>query len=284
MAVSTTSATTSSITESTFTQMSTMDIVYVTVTTVSSSLSVIGCIVIIGAHVAYRMLRTTGRAMLVQLSIADMLTALGNILGVLWDSAMLNRSKVYCSIQSAWTIFSSNASFFWTVAIALTLCWAIISNRPTTADRYWAIFMIVCWGVPALVTVIALSCDVLGYDPNLHQASWCWIDPEADNSLFWTFFTGKAWELSACLLTVVLYSAIKISLFRHRAKNKAIASNRKSRRDVIHEANVKLTFVPLVFIMLRIWGTVRFLIGFIDHQYASSSEAFWVVPLQPWAL
>ena len=64
--------------------MSTMDIVYVTVTTVSSLLSVSGCLVIIGAHVVYRMLRTTGRAMLVQLSIADMFTALGNILGVAW--------------------------------------------------------------------------------------------------------------------------------------------------------------------------------------------------------
>ena len=71
--------------------------------------------------------------------------------------------------------------------------------------------------ISVLVTIVALSCDVLGYDPNLHQASWCWIDPEAPNPLFWTFFTGKAWELSASVLTLGLYSAIKLHLFRHKA-------------------------------------------------------------------
>ena len=70
--------------------------------------------------------------------------------------------------------------------------------------------------ISVLVTIVALSCDVLGYDPNLHQASWCWIDPEAPNPLFWTFFTGKAWELTASVLTLGLYSAIKLHLFRHK--------------------------------------------------------------------
>nr|KAG5705924.1 hypothetical protein BaRGS_010814 [Batillaria attramentaria] len=144
----------------------------------------------------------------------------------------------YCYIQSAWTIFSSIASFLWVVAIGLSLCWAIISNKPTIVDRYWILFMIICWGLPS-------------YDPDLHQASWCWIDPDTKHMLFWTFWTGKAWELSAYCLTVVLYSAVKIALIRHEHNNVA-TSRRQSRRDVIQEANVKLTFVPLVFIVMRV--------------------------------
>ncbi|KAL8570827.1 hypothetical protein ACOMHN_006976 [Nucella lapillus] len=272
--------------------MTSMDIIYVTLTTVSSSLSIVGSIVIIGTHIAYRNLRTTGRAMLVQLSVADMLTALGNLLGVLWylfrDSGILNHSMAYCVTQSAWTIFSSIASFLWTVAIAVTMCVAIVRHRPSTADRNWKVFVFVCWGLPAVVTVIALSCGVLGYDSHLNQASWCWIDPGADHPLFWTFFTGKAWELVAFLVTLVLFSAIRISLIRHKAKTRAALSSSKrgssssnrSRRDVIHDANVKLTFVPFVFIVLRVWGTVRFLLAFTDHDYASSSAASWIVPLQ----
>ncbi|XP_076465788.1 G-protein coupled receptor 157-like [Babylonia areolata] len=265
--------------------MTSVDVMYVAVTTVSSSLSVVGCCVIIGAHAAFRKLRTTGRAMLVQLSVADMLTAVGNLLGVLWylfrDSRVLNRSMAYCVTQSAWTIFSSIASFMWTMAIAVAMCVAIVSHRPTTADRYWTLFLIVCWGLPAVVTTTALSCRVLGYDPHLHQASWCWIDSGAEHPLFWTFFTGKAWELMASLLTLTLFSAIRVSLFRHKTQNQALSSKHgKCHRDVIHDANVKLAFVPFVFIISRIWGTIRFLLGFFDFEYASSPSASWIAPLQ----
>ncbi|KAK7496021.1 hypothetical protein BaRGS_00012722 [Batillaria attramentaria] len=231
--------------------MSSMDIAFVTVTATTSILSVLGCVVIIGVHIAYKSLRTTGRSMLVQLSIADLQLALGNLMGVFWYLFSV-RSMAYCYIQSAWTIFSSIASFLWVVAIAV-------------------------------VTVTALACQVLGYDPDLHQASWCWIDPDTKHMLFWTFWTGKAWELSAYCLTVVLYSAVKIALIRHEVTpvhNNVATSRRQSRRDVIQEANVKLTFVPLVFIVMRVWGTIRFLLGVFDHEYASSPEASWIVPLQ----
>ena len=58
--------------------------------------------------------------------------------------------------------------------------------------------------------------DVLGYDPQITQASWCWIDPKTPNMAVWNFMTGKAWELLAYFLTVVFYTAVRISLLRHK--------------------------------------------------------------------
>ena len=46
------------------------------------------------------------------------------------------------------------------------------------------------------------------------------------------------------------------------------------------EANRKLTFVPAVFIAMRIWGTVRFLVGAHLHQYVNGTAMAWIVPLQ----
>lgn len=64
--------------------MSTMDIVFVTVVSVTAILSIPSCVIIVVMYVTIRSMRTTGRAMLVQLTIADFLTASGNLLGVMW--------------------------------------------------------------------------------------------------------------------------------------------------------------------------------------------------------
>jgi len=58
--------------------------VYVLVTTLTSSLSMVGCALLVGADAAFRDLRTAGRRLLTWLSVADCLTAAGNLLGVTW--------------------------------------------------------------------------------------------------------------------------------------------------------------------------------------------------------
>nr|KAG5705927.1 hypothetical protein BaRGS_010817 [Batillaria attramentaria] len=64
--------------------MSTMDLVFVIVVSVTSFLSIPSCVIIVVMYMAIKSLRTTGRAMLVQLTIADLLTAIGNLMGVMW--------------------------------------------------------------------------------------------------------------------------------------------------------------------------------------------------------
>lgn len=67
--------------------------------------------------------------------------------------------------------------------------------------------------LPGLVAVVTLSLGVIGYDKNI--ASWCWIDPDTPAILFWQFFTGKAWEMSTYLLTIIMYSVVRGFLFKH---------------------------------------------------------------------
>lgn len=67
--------------------------------------------------------------------------------------------------------------------------------------------------LPGLVAVVTLSLGVIGYDQNI--ASWCWIDPDTPAILFWQFFTGKAWEMSSYLLTIIMYSVVRGFLFKH---------------------------------------------------------------------
>ena len=68
--------------------------------------------------------------------------------------------------------------------------------------------------LPGVIVIVALSLDVLGTDTTLTSASWCWINPNADNTLLWQFVTGKAFEIVAYLTTVVLYLSVKIHIKR----------------------------------------------------------------------
>ena len=61
-----------------------LNYVYVLLTTIMSSLSILGCTLLVATDVAFRDLRSAGRRLLSWLSVADCLTAVGNLLGVTW--------------------------------------------------------------------------------------------------------------------------------------------------------------------------------------------------------
>ena len=62
-------------------------------------------------------------------------------------------------------------------------------------------------------------------------------------------------------------------------ENPSTRINRSS-SVMIDQANMTLTFVPLVFICLRIWGTLRFLINTFDPDQELSEYFSWLAPLQ----
>ncbi len=63
-----------------------------------------------------------------------------------------------------------------------------------------------------------------------------------------------------------------------------VGSNATTRRSrvLIDRANRTLTFVPLVFICLRVWGTLRFLINTADPHHELDEYFAWLAPLQVW--
>ncbi|CAG2206704.1 GPR157 [Mytilus edulis] len=160
------------------------------------------------------------------------------------------RLLVYLSLMDALTAFGN----------ILGVIWLIHRDSPVIHKSM----------AYSTITIIALSTNVLGYDTTLDQPSWCWIDPRVPHALFWQFFTGKFWEICTYIATIVLYSMSKTTLTKAK----------KTRKAALQEANLKLTFVPVVFIVFRFWGTLRFLLGFFAHDYASSGDSRWIAILQ----
>lgn len=95
---------------------------------------------------------SNGRKILIYLSIADFLTAFGNIMGITWYQVKENLQElgynVMCKFHASLTIFSSSASYFWTVSMTVYLYVCIVLRKQQSGDKLMIAFHLFCWIVP----------------------------------------------------------------------------------------------------------------------------------------
>ncbi|KAL7976219.1 hypothetical protein Chor_008316 [Crotalus horridus] len=206
----------------------------------SCALSVLGCCLLLGTQARWPELRTRPRQLLSCLSVADLLSAASYAYGVLKD---FEASSWDCVAQGALSTFANTSSFFWTVAIALDLYFAIVRGSPGSASLL-SFFHLVSWGVPLGITAAAVALKKIGYDASDVSVGWCWIDINAEDRLLWMLLAGKLWEILAYHTALSEYRPI---LSRAPSSHPGAASG----------ADKKLTLIPIVFIFLRVWSTIR---------------------------
>uniref|UniRef100_A0A8C0VDC8 G protein-coupled receptor 157 n=1 Tax=Cyanistes caeruleus TaxID=156563 RepID=A0A8C0VDC8_CYACU len=172
---------------------------------VSCCLSCAGSVLLLCSQARWPELRTRPRQLLLQLSLADLLSALSYFYGVLRD---FERSSWDCVLQGALSTFANTSSFFWTMAIALYLYLSIVRGSPAGEALLWC-FHAVSWGVPLAITVAAVALKKIGYDASNVSVGWCWVDLDAEDRLLWMLLTGKVWEILAYVTLPVLYILIR---------------------------------------------------------------------------
>ena len=68
-----------------------------------------------------------------------------------------------------------------------------------------------CFAV--IVTVIALSQNVLGSNKFQLNGAWCWLNVPKETQLAWGLVAGKGWEVMTYILTLSLYVAMKAKTY-----------------------------------------------------------------------
>ncbi|KAI4563121.1 hypothetical protein MJT46_010730 [Ovis ammon polii x Ovis aries] len=119
------------------------------------------------------------------------------------------------------------------------------------------------WGVPLAITVAAVALKKIGYDASDVSVGWCWINLEAEDRVLWMLLTGKLWELLAYVTLPVLYLLIRKHIRRAHAElseYRPIVSEAHQLQHRTSVADKKLVLIPLIFICLRVWSTVRFVL------------------------
>ncbi|XP_040049871.2 G-protein coupled receptor 157 [Gasterosteus aculeatus] len=226
----------------------------------SCALSCAGSSLIVLTYVAWSDLRTTPRRLLVFLSVSDWLSAVSYAFGV-WR--VFRTDSLDCVVQGAVSTFANTSSFFWTVAIAVYLYVFIVRSSQRVADSLVLFFHLVSWGVPLAITVAAVCLNKIGYDASEVSVGWCWVSIHAPDRVLWMLLTGKIWEFLAYLTLPVLYILIKRHIYiAHAALSeyRPILANRPLSNSFSSMADMKLTLIPIIFIVLRIWSTVRFIL------------------------
>lgn len=227
---------------------------------ISCTLSFLGSSLIIITYIAWSDLRTTPRKLLVWLSVSDWLSAVSYAYGV---GKVFHADAVDCVVQGAISTFANTSSFFWTVAIAVYLYVFIVRSNKRAADSLVLFFHLISWGVPLAITVAALCLNKIGYDASEVSVGWCWVKIDASDHVMWMLLTGKIWEFLAYVTLPVLYILIKRHIhIAHAALSeyRPILASSSAAHSFSSMADMKLTLIPVIFIFLRIWSTVRFIL------------------------
>uniref|UniRef100_A0A8D0XXY1 G protein-coupled receptor 157 n=1 Tax=Sus scrofa TaxID=9823 RepID=A0A8D0XXY1_PIG len=255
----------------------------------SCVLSALGSGLLVATHALWPDLRSRARRLLLFLSLADLLSATSYFYGVLRD---FEGPSWDCVLQGALSTFANTSSFFWTVAIALYLYLSIVrtvrirsapgSGRPSSlrAERPGHFTLTGCagarpdltasmcslllsWGVPLAITMAAVALKKIGYDASDVSVGWCWINLEAEDYVLWMLLTGKLWEMLAYIMLPLLYLLVRKHISRaHEALSeyRPTISETHQLRGRSSVADKKLVLIPLIFICLRVWSTVRFVL------------------------
>lgn len=238
----------------------------------SACLSIFGAIGIFISYATIPDIRNFTRKLLTYLTVADILSALGYLVGHIRYAAVERDSYHHpvtdqlCKAQSFTIIFSSLASYLWTIVIAFHIFISYVCQSNVTSNRGARLsYHVICWGVPAVVAITAASCGVLGEDYSLRPMPWCFLKGTLGykREVAWTFGITISWELMTYLATSSLYIYLKFYMFL------------KSRRFRIEVLNTNLrpedknyVYVWLIMYILKVWGTVR-LFTLIVHRETS---------------
>jgi len=243
-----------------------------TITIFSCGLSMIGSLLIIISYYHWPDIRSTLRQLLLYLSITDFIIAVGNMVGIFLEHKERTDSLL-CKSQSFLTTGASLSSFLWTMSIA-TYLYLMITNKHHIAVKLITAFHIIAWGVPLGIVSLSMGFDVLGYDEKT-TVGWCWIVrseyiywppwPQESKAFFWELFAGKGVELLCYIFITIVYilSRRALAIDRYLVYNRNI-------RETLHETDRKLVLIPIIFVFLRIWGTIRFLAGAYCKQFITN--------------
>lgn len=236
----------------------------------SSTLSCVSTVIIVFTYCRWKDIRSGSRAIITFLSIADFITAFGYIMGSLnyginYSDSHSESCRLFtgfCKVQSFITTSSSLSSFFWTSSLAIYLYLSVVHNRVSFAQKLFPFFHVVNWGLPILICLPLLATGRLGYS-YFAVSTWCFVGPLGKTfrgeDVFLVMIAGKFWEILTYVVVVVLYILIKRHINVEAKKGISSKSLNSGLVAILRRTDKKLVAIPVVFVLLRMWGTLHYL-------------------------
>lgn len=233
--------------------------------TLISSLSTFGSVAIIVTYFLWRDLQTTTRRILVYISIGDFFATYPSV--VIFWTKQYEKNGMSCKLQSFITSTAIMWSFFWTTSLAIYLYIALVKKRHDISEKLMVTFHVVNWCLPTVLVGAALYEKQLGTTKSESTAGWCWIriGEDRERAVIWMLICGKFWEILSYFINGILYYCITLTIKKEVSERMHLMSTQSV--QIAEQGRGKLVLVPVIFVVLRIWGTIRFIL------FASSAHS-----------
>eukprot|EP01012_Entosiphon_sulcatum_P044321 TRINITY_DN58948_c0_g1_i1.p1 TRINITY_DN58948_c0_g1~~TRINITY_DN58948_c0_g1_i1.p1 ORF type:complete len:310 (-),score=25.44 TRINITY_DN58948_c0_g1_i1:181-1110(-) len=220
-------------------------------------LGAFGALFFVYSFIVFSELRTASRKLLLFLSLCDLGQALRFA-----TIALDQQGGYWCIFQSLWGIWIAAASFFWTACISVYV-FVTISRAPEPSPRWLpVIFHVVSWGYPTIyiACLIIFNLDAVARTTKDSDQPWCFVksDAVAERIL------GYIAPLVGCwLVTAIMYvvSTVKISEMQTKVHFPDSVDAEMT------ELRTKFKLVPLIFVILRIWGLTQHVVQLYSASY-----------------
>ena len=191
--------------------------------TVSSVLSIVGATIILLAYCAFKDLRKgTAQTIITLLSLADMGTAFGCLLGIVnYYNYIFQRMNSdnsgacwifdnICQIQASFTFWCIVSSSIWSTVLAVHFLLSLLLSDSRWTVRLLPLYNIVAWTLPIIIILPLLITGQFGYSPG--YPSFCYISAStsANEPKGLVFFKQNVIGvelLLSSLITIVCYAA-----------------------------------------------------------------------------
>jgi G protein-coupled receptor 157 len=190
---------------------------------VSCTFSCLGSVLIILTFFILKDMRTGSQKIITFLAIADLISAVGYIIGS--ANYLHHRNSTtdcgdfikVCEGQATVTTYSSLVSFILTVILALYFFLIMVFKRVRVASNLIILYNIIAWGGPLVVVIPLLAFKRLGYS-HYAASSWCYVKDvnktltKDAESIVVILMAGKFWEILSYIVVSVLYVVITVHI------------------------------------------------------------------------
>ncbi|KAL8597857.1 hypothetical protein ACOMHN_061390 [Nucella lapillus] len=271
--------------------LTSLDAAYVLISNLTCIASISGCLLTTLLYLMHPDIRTTARKLLVCLGVANFIQ---NIAGILQAATYYKTLEFpdewnyLCQLAASISVIGHVSSALWTCAVTLYLFMFFTLRATTVANQMVYVFYAFCFGVPVLLSLAGRLCGVYGYDVtdilSFQHPAVCWISDRVANSLQWSLLTMEGWVIAAFFLCLLLFVVINCSLYCQSGRQRKGLSPVSSSEDMVQHMTVmsaasQLRYVPLIYCMLRVWGTAHFL--FTEYPVSRHLRAFdWLLVIR----
>ena len=233
----------------------------------SDIIAIFGSLFIIVTYFIFTDLKTRARKFLLIIALADFLNASTFLFGQIWSLVNRNFSTCYlgkpqyeiwfCVFSGAANNFFSLSCFTFTIFLGVHVIFLLFGSTVLVRRKAFVSSLIIGFAVPFIVTSITFWFGMFG-PGNSATVGTCFIKNfnDTDDRNYQILFQLLSWYIWGILTDIFIFViyifAVCLMCKRRFQKEPRLAS-------LLSEQDLKLLFIPVAFLFIRIWGDLHLL-------------------------